>query len=94
MDRPVGRDRPDINAELERADGQVGVGRHHDPILPWVGGFFDKLSEAPTFYPPWIDRLHLYWLHRLFTEPGRMWKRYTFGAFRFAGLVMRYWLLQ
>ena len=57
-----------------------------------VGGFFDKLSTAPTFYPAWIDRFHLYWLHRLFTEPRRMWRRYSFGALRFTTLVIRQWL--
>ncbi|HEX7191437.1 MAG TPA: WecB/TagA/CpsF family glycosyltransferase [Thermoanaerobaculia bacterium] len=57
-----------------------------------VGGFFDKMGTRETFYPPWIDRLRLFWLHRLFTEPRRMWRRYTFGALSFGGLVLKHWL--
>jgi N-acetylglucosaminyldiphosphoundecaprenol N-acetyl-beta-D-mannosaminyltransferase len=54
------------------------------PVIIGVGGYLDKLSKRITAYPRWVSRVHLYWLYRLLTEPGNVWRRYTFGAARFA----------
>ena len=57
--------------------------RVHAPVLLAVGGFFDHLCRRVDCYPAWVYRSKLNWAYRLFTEPGRLWKRYTLGALRF-----------
>jgi len=41
-----------------------------------VGGAFDLLSGRKSRAPGWMQRNGLEWLHRLITEPKRLWKRY------------------
>ncbi|WP_259756639.1 WecB/TagA/CpsF family glycosyltransferase [Pseudomonas sp. GCEP-101] len=44
------------------------------------GGFFDQItnSSGKSYYPNFIDRLHLRWAYRIFKEPKRLWHRYAF----------------
>lgn len=53
------------------------------PVLFSVGGFFDHLCRRVDCYPPWVYKWKLNWAYRLFTEPRRLWKRYTFGVLYF-----------
>lgn len=55
-----------------------------------VGGFIEKLSRRETVYPRWVYRYNVFWLYRLITEPKRVWRRYTFGGFRFGAHLLRY----
>lgn len=41
-----------------------------------VGAALDFLSGSAKRAPKWMQGLGLEWLHRLASEPGRMWKRY------------------
>lgn len=41
-----------------------------------VGAALDFLSGNATRAPKWMQAMGLEWLHRLVSEPGRMWKRY------------------
>ncbi|MBA3848911.1 MAG: glycosyltransferase [Opitutus sp.] len=41
-----------------------------------VGAAFDFLSGRVPQAPRWMQRSGLEWLHRLATEPGRLWPRY------------------
>lgn len=41
-----------------------------------VGAALDFLSGTRQRAPKWMQSLGLEWLHRLLSEPGRMWKRY------------------
>ena len=56
---------------------------HIHGILLGVGAAFDfhagTLSRAPQVY----QRLGMEWLHRLFSEPRRLWRRYFFTNSRF-----------
>lgn len=45
-------------------------------LLIGVGAAFDFLSGRVPQAPRWMQRSGLEWLHRLCTEPGRLWKRY------------------
>lgn len=58
------------------ADGVVG--RLSRPVV-CVGAAFDYLSGTKPRAPRWVRRLGMEWLHRLLTEPGRLWKRYLVG---------------
>lgn len=61
----------------------------HDVVAITSGGLFDWLSERNRRAPQWMIRLGLEWLHRLFIEPGRLWRRYVIGNPRFVLEVMR-----
>ncbi len=52
------------------------VGRLDAPVLVGVGAAFDFLSGRKKQAPPWMQRIGLEWLHRLATEPRRLWRRY------------------
>ncbi len=53
----------------------------HAPVLDagvmvGVGAAFDFLSGRVAQAPRWMQRSGLEWLHRLATEPRRLWRRY------------------
>ena len=47
-------------------------------LLIGVGAAFDFLSGRVPQAPRWMQRSGLEWLHRLGTEPRRLWRRYLF----------------
>ena len=57
------------------------------PVTMGVGALFDFMSQRSRRAPPLMRRLHLEWLHRLCSEPGRLGYRYTVEAFTFFWLV-------
>jgi N-acetylglucosaminyldiphosphoundecaprenol N-acetyl-beta-D-mannosaminyltransferase len=40
------------------------------------GACIDYVAGAVPTPPRWMGKLGLEWLYRLFSEPGRLWKRY------------------
>jgi N-acetylglucosaminyldiphosphoundecaprenol N-acetyl-beta-D-mannosaminyltransferase len=54
-----------------------------------VGGSFDVWAGEVTRAPQWMRSSGLEWFYRFIQEPGRMWKRYLVGNFRFAVIVVR-----
>jgi len=57
--------------------------KHLDELnvnLCWaVGAAFEWLSGQRRRAPRWMVKYGLEWLHRLYQQPGRLWKRYLFG---------------
>jgi N-acetylglucosaminyldiphosphoundecaprenol N-acetyl-beta-D-mannosaminyltransferase len=53
-------------------------------LLIGVGAAFDFHSGRVPQAPRWMQRCGLEWLHRLATEPRRLWKRYLIGNPLFA----------
>jgi N-acetylglucosaminyldiphosphoundecaprenol N-acetyl-beta-D-mannosaminyltransferase len=45
-------------------------------VMIGVGAAFDFHSGAVNRAPGWMQSAGLEWLHRLFTEPRRLWRRY------------------
>ena len=45
-------------------------------VMIGVGAAFDYHAGTVRRAPPWMQRRGLEWLHRLASEPGRLWKRY------------------
>lgn len=41
-----------------------------------LGAFMDYFADVTPAPPRWMGRLGLEWLHRLLTEPKRLWRRY------------------
>ncbi len=48
-----------------------------------VGAAFDFAAGSLPEAPIWMRRLGFEWAFRLFSEPRRLWRRYTFGSARF-----------
>ena len=60
-----------------------------EAVMLGVGAAFDFVAGTKPRAPLWMQRLGLEWLHRLASEPGRLWRRYlvtnalfVVGAFR------------
>lgn len=53
-----------------------------------VGGSFDHLSGRKPRAPQWMQRAGLEWLHRLWREPRRLWRRYLLGNAQFIRLII------
>lgn len=45
-------------------------------VMIGVGAAFDFFSGRQKLAPRWMQRIGLEWLHRLISEPRRLWKRY------------------
>jgi len=52
------------------------VGRIRGATLIGVGAAFDFHSGAVRRAPRWMQKAGMEWLHRLASEPGRLWYRY------------------
>lgn len=59
------------------------------PVLLCVGAAFDFVSGAKPRAPRWMQRAGLEWLHRLITDPRRLWRRYLIGNVQFVAGVLR-----
>jgi N-acetylglucosaminyldiphosphoundecaprenol N-acetyl-beta-D-mannosaminyltransferase len=57
-------------------------------IMIGVGAAFDFLSGEIPRAPSWMQNSGLEWLHRLLTEPWRLWKRYLVLAPKFVVLAV------
>jgi N-acetylglucosaminyldiphosphoundecaprenol N-acetyl-beta-D-mannosaminyltransferase len=56
------------------------AGRIKGATLIGVGAAFDFHSGAVARAPKWMQRAGLEWLHRLLSEPSRLWRRYLIVA--------------
>lgn len=52
-------------------------------VLLGVGAAFDFLAGSKRRAPEWMRKSGLEWLHRLWSEPGRLWRRYAYTNLRF-----------
>ncbi|MEW6129547.1 MAG: WecB/TagA/CpsF family glycosyltransferase [Acidobacteriota bacterium] len=69
-----------IAANVEKTGARFALG---------VGGSFDHLSGAVRRAPLWMQNAGLEWLHRLMSEPRRMWRRYLIGNSQFIWVVVK-----
>jgi len=58
-------------------------------VLVGVGAAFGFHAGTTRRAPQWMQRLSLEWLHRLLSEPRRLWKRYLFTNTAFIGGAIR-----
>ena len=54
-----------------------------------VGAVFDFYAGTAKRAPLWMQKAGLEWLHRLLSNPRRLWKRYIIGNARFILLVIK-----
>ena len=62
--------------------------RLNPSVLIGVGAAFDFLAGTKRRAPPWMRRAGLEWLHRLISEPARLWRRYLLVTPRFVPLAV------
>ena len=67
------------------------VGRVSGATLIGVGAAFDFHSGRVKRAPKWMQKSGLEWLHRLSSEPKRLWRRYLILAPQFLYQVARRW---
>lgn len=53
------------------------------PLITGVGALFKFLSGNQKRAPLWLRNRRLEWLYRLYTEPTRLFVRYSFDIFKF-----------
>jgi N-acetylglucosaminyldiphosphoundecaprenol N-acetyl-beta-D-mannosaminyltransferase len=58
------------------------------PVLAAVGAAFDFHAGRKKEAPAWMKESGLQWLHRLLSEPRRLWRRYLIGNAHFLGLLL------
>jgi exopolysaccharide biosynthesis WecB/TagA/CpsF family protein len=69
-----------IDRFLDKTGVRLGLG---------VGAFFDFQTGTVARAPKWMNSIGMEWIHRLYKEPRRMWRRYIFGNPRFIARVLR-----
>lgn len=57
-------------------------------VMIGVGAAFDFNAGVKRQSPPFLQKIGLEWLFRLFHEPGRLWKRYLYNNPRFIFLAL------
>jgi N-acetylglucosaminyldiphosphoundecaprenol N-acetyl-beta-D-mannosaminyltransferase len=94
----VNRARPDVvwvGLGTPKQDVWMEEFRHrlNTRVLVGVGAVFDFLSGTKRRAPLWMQRFGLEWLHRLVSEPRRLWRRYLLGnpafVLRFSGQLAK-----
>ncbi|MET3473685.1 N-acetylglucosaminyldiphosphoundecaprenol N-acetyl-beta-D-mannosaminyltransferase [Novosphingobium sp. 1529] len=68
------------------------VGRIPGATLIGIGAAFDFYAGDVKRAPNWMHRSGLEWLHRLLSEPRRLWRRYLILAPKFVLLLLHRWL--
>lgn len=53
-----------------------------------VGGLFNFYSDSIPRAPMWMRKTGLEWVHRLYKEPRRLWRRYLVGNLQFMWTVI------
>ena len=54
-----------------------------------IGAVFDFYAGTVRRAPKWMQKSGLEWLHRLCSNPKKMWRRYIIGNARFIHLVLK-----
>ena len=54
-----------------------------------IGAVFDFYAGTVRRAPVWMQKAGLEWLHRLLSNPKRMWRRYVVGNFKFIRNVIK-----
>lgn len=74
---------------------ELWMARHRksiDAVMLGVGAAFDFHAGTLKRAPLWMQRSGLEWLHRLATDPRRLWKRYLFTNTLFVvGALRQLW---
>ena len=79
----VGSPQQELLAQLIRADPAARG------VVLCIGAGIDFLTGRAARAPAWVQRAHLEWLHRLLSDPKRLWRRYLVDGPRIFALAWR-----
>ena len=79
----VGMTAPKQETWVERNRGRLAV-----PVIGSIGAVFDFYAGTVARAPTWLQRANLEWLHRLLSNPKKMWRRVVVSGPVFIGLVL------
>lgn len=71
-----------IAYEISKDPGATG-------ICLCIGAALEFMTGMKKRAPRWMSRTGLEWLHRLGSDPGRLWRRYLFSVLPLLGLAVR-----
>ena len=57
------------------------------PVSIGIGGTFEFITGSVLRAPLWVQKAGLEWIFRITQDPGRLWKRYLVGFFKFGLMV-------
>jgi len=57
------------------------------PVSIGIGGTFEFIAGVVRRAPFWMQKAGLEWVFRITQDPGRLWKRYFVGFFKFGFMV-------
>jgi N-acetylglucosaminyldiphosphoundecaprenol N-acetyl-beta-D-mannosaminyltransferase len=70
---------------------EIWAATHFDELkvthICCIGAVFDFYAETCKRAPKWMIDMGFEWLHRLISEPKRLWRRYIFGNTKFIFLI-------
>lgn len=58
------------------------------PVSIGVGGSFGFITGSVARAPEWMQKNGLEWIYRIYQDPGRLWKRYFNGFFKFGACIL------
>lgn len=79
----IGSPQQELLAQSLLGTGAIGTGL-------CIGASLEFVTGCKARAPKWMQRLSLEWLHRLASEPKRMWRRYLVEGPRIALLTWRW----
>lgn len=59
------------------------------PVIATIGGAIEQIAGDQRNAPRWLGRVGLEWAWRLFTQPRRLWKRYTLEPWMLLAIRLR-----
>ncbi len=57
------------------------------PVSIGIGGTYEFIIESVARAPRWMQQTGLEWVFRIAQDPGRLWKRYFVGFFKFGVMI-------
>jgi N-acetylglucosaminyldiphosphoundecaprenol N-acetyl-beta-D-mannosaminyltransferase len=63
------------------------------PVMIGIGGTLDFITGRTKRAPEWMQKSGLEWIHRLLSEPRRLWKRYAVDMVLFSSFFAKQWLI-
>ncbi|MDA9981337.1 WecB/TagA/CpsF family glycosyltransferase [Gammaproteobacteria bacterium] len=60
----------------------------HVPVSIGIGGTLSFIAGTIKRAPRWMQASGLEWIYRVIQEPGRLWKRYAEGLFKFSLMAL------
>lgn len=61
------------------------------PVMIGIGGTLDFITGRTKRAPAWMQKTGLEWVHRLLSEPRRLWRRYAVDMVLFSSFFAKQW---